>query len=169
MNIINESFISDLIVLDGKTQTTSISMHSGHHTDRLALIFYNEKKSPIEMNIRVNLPNNIVRKLEDILRESKEKISILINNFDRNLIDFESEVKRNTEKEKKKNEKLGSKLIRKTRNYRSHKNCTICLDGMYDLLSSRLVCNHVFHHKCIIKWFREGKPECPICRNAKCE
>jgi hypothetical protein len=43
--------------------------------------------------------------------------------------------------------------------------CSICIEnfccGEYQ---RTLVCNHVFHKKCIDKWFKKDKNECPICR-----
>ena len=43
--------------------------------------------------------------------------------------------------------------------------CSICIEnfccGEYQ---RTLVCNHTFHKKCIDKWFKKDKNECPICR-----
>lgn len=43
--------------------------------------------------------------------------------------------------------------------------CPICIDsfccGEYQ---RTLECNHVFHKKCIDKWFKKDKNECPMCR-----
>jgi hypothetical protein len=43
--------------------------------------------------------------------------------------------------------------------------CSICIEnfccGEYQ---RTLVCNHSFHKKCIDKWFKKDKNECPICR-----
>ena len=43
--------------------------------------------------------------------------------------------------------------------------CSICL-GEYRLgeYKRELKCNHQFHKKCIDKWFKKNKRECPICR-----
>lgn len=44
--------------------------------------------------------------------------------------------------------------------------CSICID--YFTLNSiyrKLVCNHVFHIKCIDKWFINNN-KCPVCRNS---
>lgn len=48
-----------------------------------------------------------------------------------------------------------------------HEECVICSDiyqkdeGIRELPT----CNHVFHKKCIDRWFKEGSVFCPICRN----
>lgn len=43
--------------------------------------------------------------------------------------------------------------------------CSICLEkyrpGTY---KRKLSCGHIFHKKCIDKWFRNDKNECPMCR-----
>jgi len=40
--------------------------------------------------------------------------------------------------------------------------CTICLETT-KRSDKKLKCKHVFHNKCIIKWFEESI-ECPTCR-----
>lgn len=42
--------------------------------------------------------------------------------------------------------------------------CPICYDTFTNKLT--ISCNHTFCSDCIIKWFRAGNPECPICRDA---
>eukprot|EP01084_Bolivina_argentea_P175084 303233_1 len=45
--------------------------------------------------------------------------------------------------------------------------CVIC----HDLLSGNiriLDCNHIFCQNCIVQWEKEGKCECPICRQKTC-
>ena len=41
--------------------------------------------------------------------------------------------------------------------------CSICYD---ENAKCKLVCGHVFHHKCIKKWYMIGNNDtCPMCRN----
>lgn len=43
--------------------------------------------------------------------------------------------------------------------------CIICTDKYQkDEGVRELPCNHVFHKRCIDKWFKEGSVYCPICR-----
>lgn len=45
--------------------------------------------------------------------------------------------------------------------------CAICLDSFaYSIHTPivRLPCKHRFHRQCIRKWFRTGKPSCPLCQ-----
>ncbi len=43
--------------------------------------------------------------------------------------------------------------------------CSICIDnfqlGEYQ---RTLCCSHVFHKKCIDRWFKKNKTDCPMCR-----
>jgi hypothetical protein len=49
--------------------------------------------------------------------------------------------------------------------YETSKPCSICLDIMSDQNKYCIEeCNHEFHSKCLINWFRSGKNTCPICR-----
>ena len=44
--------------------------------------------------------------------------------------------------------------------------CSICLD-LFKKKQNRFIleeCNHAFHTRCIIQWFRSGKKSCPLCR-----
>lgn len=42
--------------------------------------------------------------------------------------------------------------------------CSICIKQFKDKLNViKLLCNHVYHKKCIIKWLKEVS-NCPICR-----
>ena len=43
----------------------------------------------------------------------------------------------------------------------NHDNCSICLDEPEQC--SQLKCGHIFHKKCINKWFQSSKT-CPVCR-----
>lgn len=48
--------------------------------------------------------------------------------------------------------------------------CAICyesLDGDDQL--HKLTCDHNFHTKCIIQWFRTGHQSCPTCRDSNVE
>ena len=42
--------------------------------------------------------------------------------------------------------------------------CSICHDTEESTEYTRLDCNHEFHSKCIIMWFRSDNNECPLCR-----
>ena len=43
--------------------------------------------------------------------------------------------------------------------------CPICIDEFYCGEYQRtLNCNHSFHKKCIDKWFKKDKNDCPMCR-----
>lgn len=47
------------------------------------------------------------------------------------------------------------------------KQCSICLNTMNPKFMYKLSeCNHSFHTKCIIGWFRTGKSSCPLCRHS---
>lgn len=47
--------------------------------------------------------------------------------------------------------------------------CSICLSPLEEKQGHTLECNHLFHTKCIIDWFRHNKTSCPICRNIPIE
>lgn len=42
--------------------------------------------------------------------------------------------------------------------------CAICLSTI-DASHYTLECNHKFHTKCIVEWFRKSKGNCPLCNN----
>jgi len=42
--------------------------------------------------------------------------------------------------------------------------CPICYDPIINKLT--ITCNHTFCSECIVKWFRHGNPQCPVCRDA---
>lgn len=42
--------------------------------------------------------------------------------------------------------------------------CPICYDPITNKLT--INCNHTFCSECIVKWFRHGNPQCPVCRDA---
>lgn len=44
------------------------------------------------------------------------------------------------------------------------KECSICLGVVKPRSSKRLTCGHVFHRRCIKKWFGRGSLTCPLCR-----
>tara|TARA_B100000482_G_C12586913_1_gene290036 strand:+ start:764 stop:1219 length:456 start_codon:yes stop_codon:yes gene_type:complete len=43
--------------------------------------------------------------------------------------------------------------------------CSICADTLEDGVTHRLECGHIFHAACICRWFRQGNPTCPECRD----
>lgn len=46
--------------------------------------------------------------------------------------------------------------------------CSICYDLFQETNpSTSLECNHTFHPKCIIDWFRQGNESCPLCRQGE--
>jgi len=46
----------------------------------------------------------------------------------------------------------------------STNDCSICYSNLADGQSFDLDCNHTFHTKCIMDWFRQGNKKCPLCR-----
>lgn len=46
----------------------------------------------------------------------------------------------------------------------SSNDCSICYSNLDDGQSFNLDCNHTFHTKCIMDWFRQGNEKCPLCR-----
>ena len=42
--------------------------------------------------------------------------------------------------------------------------CAICLSDL-DGSEYTLECNHTFHTKCIVEWFRKSKGNCPLCND----
>ena len=42
--------------------------------------------------------------------------------------------------------------------------CAICLSDL-DNNEYTLECNHTFHTKCIVEWFRKSKGNCPLCND----
>ena len=42
--------------------------------------------------------------------------------------------------------------------------CSICLSELGDN-DYTLECNHTFHTKCIVEWFRKSKGNCPLCND----
>jgi hypothetical protein len=42
--------------------------------------------------------------------------------------------------------------------------CSICLSELGDN-EYTLDCNHTFHTKCIVEWFRKSKGNCPLCND----
>jgi len=42
--------------------------------------------------------------------------------------------------------------------------CSICYEVLTES-DSNLECGHTFHSTCIIKWFRSGKQNCPLCND----
>lgn len=43
--------------------------------------------------------------------------------------------------------------------------CSICTDCLENSASHTLECGHSFHAACICRWFRQGNPSCPECRD----
>jgi phage terminase Nu1 subunit (DNA packaging protein) len=42
--------------------------------------------------------------------------------------------------------------------------CPICYESITNKLT--ITCEHTFCSECIVKWFRHGNPQCPVCRDA---
>ena len=42
--------------------------------------------------------------------------------------------------------------------------CSICYEVLDDN-SFKLECNHIYHTKCIVKWFRNDHKNCPLCND----
>lgn len=51
-------------------------------------------------------------------------------------------------------------------NFDKNKNndkCCVCLDSLCDI---KLPCNHAYHYKCALKWFKtKNCIQCPMCRS----
>lgn len=45
--------------------------------------------------------------------------------------------------------------------------CSICYENLDDQSSYTLECNHKYHTKCIMKWFRNLNSKCPLCNDEK--
>lgn len=43
--------------------------------------------------------------------------------------------------------------------------CTICLESLNDNVHTLEDCGHRYHVGCIMKWFRSGYEQCPLCRS----
>jgi hypothetical protein len=70
------------------------------------------------------------------------------------------------EEKKNINKTLGTyKKIREADKSLLEQTCSICIDQFKcGEFHRNLSCNHVFHKKCIDRWFRKGKTDCPMCR-----
>jgi len=44
--------------------------------------------------------------------------------------------------------------------------CPICLDEIKEEDKKIIKCSHVYHEKCIEKWFKRSH-KCPLCRDSK--
>ena len=44
--------------------------------------------------------------------------------------------------------------------------CSICFDEIKEEDKQKLNCVHIFHEKCIDKWFKRSH-QCPLCRRSK--
>ena len=42
--------------------------------------------------------------------------------------------------------------------------CSVCLDCVKPRQRKELACGHVFHRKCVRRWFSRGRLTCPMCR-----
>ena len=43
--------------------------------------------------------------------------------------------------------------------------CAVCLECIvHHRHQKRLECGHVFHRRCVKRWFERGQPTCPMCR-----
>lgn len=43
--------------------------------------------------------------------------------------------------------------------------CSICLDTINSDDKYTLECNHIYHTKCIVDWFRKSTGNCPLCND----
>lgn len=43
--------------------------------------------------------------------------------------------------------------------------CSICTENLAQDVTHTLECGHSFHAACICRWFRQGNPTCPECRD----
>jgi hypothetical protein len=95
--------------------------------------------------------NNFNERLEDMINTITNQ---LLNN-----IELTEDVICTLDKDDKNNlkkEKLKTNL--KT-------NCSICMNGLHKKHNVIILkCTHVFHEKCIFKWFDEYSYKCPMCK-----
>jgi len=49
-------------------------------------------------------------------------------------------------------------------NHSNIKQCSCCLENIYQNDSSITKCAHKFHTSCLVKWVATGKNTCPLCR-----
>ena len=56
----------------------------------------------------------------------------------------------------------GSSLPEETQ---QQEKCTICLEALADNVHTLEDCGHQYHVNCIMKWFRSGYEQCPLCRS----
>jgi|SaaInlStandDraft_6_1057023.scaffolds.fasta_scaffold223211_1 hypothetical protein len=42
--------------------------------------------------------------------------------------------------------------------------CTICMQALGDSCEP-LDCGHLFHTRCVLRWFQQGNSTCPLCRS----
>jgi len=110
--------------------------------------------------IRINLTNasNYISRYQNNIRDT------IVDRFTDNLSDVKLTIKKTElRKIKKMNySRLPEKIIN------AQPQCTICQDDFKkDDLIKITKCEHIFHSKCIDKWFGEYSYKCPICRE-KC-
>ena len=43
--------------------------------------------------------------------------------------------------------------------------CSICYEELDNENSFKLECNHIYHTKCILNWFRNSHDNCPLCND----
>ncbi|PNX67796.1 E3 ubiquitin-protein ligase ring1-like protein, partial [Trifolium pratense] len=68
-----------------------------------------------------------------------------------------------------------NEVVSSLKAYSLHRNCSICMERFHDDLEedgasdevkvSTMVCGHIFHYSCIVKWLRTSHV-CPLCRYA---
>ena len=60
----------------------------------------------------------------------------------------------------------GYKKIKESDNELLNSQCPICIDPFkINECYRKLCCNHIFHKKCIDRWIKKDKNECPMCRS----
>lgn len=120
-----------------------------------------------ESNFNNDTPSFVMSRLFDIF-----SVGILNNSSDFN-INLDSVFNDSLNHEQPVTEKATNDMLKELGPYRRIKEndklleseCVICSDKYQKDEGVRdLDCSHIFHKKCIDRWFKEGSTCCPICR-----